>query len=142
MYKREGNRASLKDTFTKGLTTLNVKTNNFMEESKCKTYITTLENEIAGLKQKLGDDIYTSWMNQGDLTAGVEETCKQIQNKYQEIEAQRLKIAQLQEEEKQILGAAPAQNAMLEGETIFCSQCGTKNSVNYKFCCKCGAPLK
>lgn len=50
--------ASLKDTFTKGLTTLNVKTNNFMEESKCKTYITTLENEIAGLKQKLGDDIY------------------------------------------------------------------------------------
>ena len=26
--------ASLKDTFTKGLTTLNVKTNNFMEESK------------------------------------------------------------------------------------------------------------
>lgn len=134
--------ASLKDTFTKGLTTLNVKTNNFMEESKCKTYITTLENEIAGLKQKLGDDIYTSWMNQGDLTAGVEETCKQIQNKYQEIEAQRLKIAQLQEEEKQILGAAPAQNAMPEGETIFCSQCGTKNSVNYKFCCKCGAPLK
>ena len=133
--------ASLKDTFTKGLTTLNVKTNNFMEESKCKTYITTLENEIAGLKQKLGDDIYTSWMNQGDLTAGVEETCKQIQNKYQEIEAQRLKIAQLQEEEKQILGAAPAQNAMPEGETIFCSQCGTKNSVNYKFCCKCGAPL-
>lgn len=134
--------ASLKDTFTKGLTTLNVKTNNFMEESKCKTYITTLENEIAGLKQKLGDDIYTSWMNQGDLTAGVEETCKQIQNKYQEIEAQKLKIAQLQEEEKQILGAAPAQNAMPEGETIFCSQCGTKNSVNYKFCCKCGAPLK
>lgn len=134
--------ASLKDTFTKGLTTLNVKTNNFMEESKCKTYITTLENEIAGLKQKLGDDIYTSWMNQGDLTAGVEETCKQIQNKYQEIEAQRLKIAQLQEEEKQILGAAPAQNAMPEGETIFCSQCGIKNSVNYKFCCKCGAPLK
>lgn len=134
--------ASLKDTFTKGLTTLNVKTNNFMEESKCKTYITTLENEVAGLKQKLGDDIYTSWMNQGDLTAGVEETCKQIQNKYQEIEAQRLKIAQLQEEEKQILGAAPAQNAMPEGETIFCSQCGTKNSVNYKFCCKCGAPLK
>lgn len=134
--------ASLKDTFTKGLTTLNVKTNNFMEESKCKTYITTLENEIAGLKQKLGDDIYTNWMNQGDLTAGVEETCKQIQNKYQEIEAQRLKIAQLQEEEKQILGAAPAQNAMPEGETIFCSQCGTKNSVNYKFCCKCGAPLK
>lgn len=134
--------ASLKDTFTKGLTTLNVKTNNFMEESKCKTYITTLENEIAGLKQKLGDDIYTSWMNQGDLTAGVEETCKQIQNKYQEIEAQRLKIAQLQEEEKQILGAAPAQNAIPEGEIIFCSQCGTKSSVNYKFCCKCGAPLK
>ncbi len=34
---------SLKESFTKGIATLNVKTNNFMEESKCKTYISNLE---------------------------------------------------------------------------------------------------
>ena len=31
--------ANLKDSFTKGLATINVKTSNFMEENKLKTYI-------------------------------------------------------------------------------------------------------
>ena len=37
---------ALKDSLTKGITAINVKTNNFMEQSKCKTYISTLESEI------------------------------------------------------------------------------------------------
>lgn len=144
--------ASLKDTFTKGITTLNVKTNNFLEESKCKTYITTLENEITELKRKLSDDVYSSWVSQRDITAAAEEICKQIQSKYQEIEAQKARILQLQDEEKQLFGATPvqntsasvipAQNSIPDGEAIFCSHCGTKNSKNYKFCYKCGSPLK
>ena len=40
----------LKDSLTKSITTINVKTNNFMEQSKYKTYISTLEDEI----QKIG----------------------------------------------------------------------------------------
>lgn len=38
--------ATLKESFAKGITALNVKTNNFIEENKCKTYISTLEEEI------------------------------------------------------------------------------------------------
>ncbi len=37
---------SLKDSFPKGIAAINVKTNTFMEESKCKTYISTLEGEM------------------------------------------------------------------------------------------------
>ena len=39
--------AGFKDKFSKGLTTINVKTNNFMEQTKINTYISTLETEIA-----------------------------------------------------------------------------------------------
>lgn len=35
--------ASISDSLTKGITTINVKTTNFMEQSKCKTYISTLK---------------------------------------------------------------------------------------------------
>ena len=48
--------ASLKESLSKGITTINVKTNSFMEESKCKTYISTLEKEIQILKQNIGEN--------------------------------------------------------------------------------------
>lgn len=38
--------ATIKESFTKGITTLNIKTNRFIEVNKCKTYIATLEEEI------------------------------------------------------------------------------------------------
>lgn len=136
--------ANLKESLTKGITAINVKTNNFMEESKCKTYITTLEGEIKELKGMIGESVYTKWNAGTDISEGVEELGVKIKEKYDEISAQKQKIIQLQEEEKQILGAANQTAAAPEAtsEVIFCSQCGTQNSVNYKFCCKCGTPLK
>ena len=129
--------ANLKDSFSEGITAINVKTNNFMEENKCKTYIATLENEIQGLKQMLGQVIYEHWVQGNELTQGIDEILEAIQQKYNEIEIQRKRIQQLQLEEKQILGVNAEQVGI-----IFCSQCGSKNAMNYKFCCKCGKPLR
>ena len=130
--------ANLKDSFSKGITALNVKTNNFMEENKCKTYITTLENEIRDLKKEIGNVAYQKWAFGASYTEEVEPILTQIKEKYTEIERQKQKIEQLQMEEKQILGS---QNAASAGNKKFCSQCGAPNEMNYKFCCKCGAPL-
>lgn len=136
--------ANLKESLTKGITALNVKTNNFMEENKCKTYITTLEGEIKELKLMIGESVYAKWNAGTDISEGVEELGVKIKEKYNEISAQQQKILQLQEEEKQILGASSPTVTAPEptGEVIYCSQCGTQNSANYKFCCKCGTPLK
>lgn len=129
--------ATIKESFSKGLTALNVKTNNFMEENKCKTYISTLESEIADLKLRIGDVVYAKWVNGEDDRAETEPMLNSIKEKYQEIEGQKEKIKQLEEQEKQILGGATTGN-----EVCYCSQCGAQNAANYKFCSKCGAPLK
>ena len=133
--------AGLKSTLEKGITTLNVKTNNFMEESKCKTYIATLEKEITNLKLSIGNTVYENWSNDADAMNGVEEQLQKIREKEQEIAAQEERIKQLAEEEKQIFGVADGQ-AAASGEAVFCSQCGAPNAANFKFCVKCGTPLK
>ena len=47
--------ADLKASISKGLTTINVKTSNFMKQNEINTYISTLENEIKDLKFQIGD---------------------------------------------------------------------------------------
>ena len=140
---------SLKESFTKGIATLNVKTNNFMEESKCKTYISTLEKEIANLKQEIGENVYKLWVAGDDITKGSNELLEQIKLKYDEIEVQKEKIKNLAAQEQQILGTGTQQpvktNAQpvsqQEQSVVLCKNCGMQNVSTYKFCVKCGVSL-
>lgn len=128
--------ASLKESFSKGITAINVKTNSFMEESKCKTYISTLEKEIQVLKLNIGEIVYSKSVIGESYEKAVAEIVQQITGKYQEIEQQKKAIEQLAIEEKQILGTSQAVESVK-----FCSQCGAQSAANYKFCSKCGSPL-
>lgn len=138
---------SLKESFTKGIATLNVKTNNFMEESKCKTYISTLEKEIVNLKQTIGENVYNLWVSGEDITKGSNELLEQIKLKYDEIETQKEKIKNLAITEQQILGTATQQSVKQKTEVtkeqsvILCKSCGMQNVSSYKFCVKCGVSL-
>ena len=135
--------ASLKDKFTKGLTTINVKTNNFMEQNKINTYITTMEKEIAELKAQVGEAVYRQWTEGKFEIADVEGILNTIKAKYDEIDVQKEKIEQILLEEQQILGTMQSQDGgNRPAGTIFCSQCGAQNSVEYKFCMKCGNQLQ
>lgn len=132
--------ASIKETFSKGITTINVKTNNFMEQNKIKTYISTLEKDISSLYNVIGEKIYEAWKNENVEISCVEEQLKEITEKYKEIEAQNQKLEQILIEERQIL--VGTQTDTLAQNRIFCSQCGAENDSAYKFCVKCGRPLK
>ena len=139
--------ATLKDKFSKGLTTINVKTNTFMEQNKISTHISTLEREISNLKMQLGELVYTKWVQDDFELSLVEEILNTINAKYQEIEIQRNKMEQVSLEEQKILGTVPTsswgQHVAEEEkeETIFCTNCGSPSSANHKFCTKCGSPL-
>jgi seryl-tRNA synthetase len=138
--------ASLKDSFAKGITTINMKTNSFMEESKCKTYISNLEAEIREQKNQIGEIVYQKWSQEEDYTQSIETVLNSIKEKYEEIEVQKQKIEQVRKEEQQVLGSSAntmQQNAPVQpqGNMIFCSKCGSQTFDNFKFCSKCGAPL-
>ncbi|MBQ6995789.1 MAG: hypothetical protein IJN64_15100 [Lachnospiraceae bacterium] len=130
--------ASFRESLSKGLTTINVKTNNFMEESKCKTYISTLEKEIRDLKLNLGDIMYGSWLSGESDETALQTIMEQIKQKYEEIEQQKKIMEQLTISEQQILGTG---SNVQTGAMIYCAQCGAQNASNYKFCCKCGKAL-
>ena len=131
--------AGFKESITKGITTINMKTSNFMEESKYKTHITSLENEINTLELNLGKTIFEKWKSGADYKEGIEDALNTIQSKYDAIDEQKRNIEKLHEEEKQILGNQSNQPSQPTG--TFCTKCGAPNDPNYKFCCKCGNPL-
>lgn len=128
--------ASLKESLSKGINTINVKTNSFMEESKCKTYISTLEKEIQILKQNIGETVYAKSVAGESYEEEVAGMIGQIRGKYEEIEQQKAAIEQLAVQEKQILG-----NQSMTVNIRYCANCGAQNAANYKFCSKCGSPL-
>ena len=133
--------AGFKESFTKGFTTLNVKANNFVEESKCKTYISTLEGEIQRIKAAIGETVFNNWKQEKELSEGLEGFLEEIAKREQAIQEQEEKIKQLALEEQQILGTQNEAGPAAQG-TIYCGQCGAPNAVAYKFCCKCGVPLR
>lgn len=139
--------AGIKESFSKGFTTINMKTSSFIEENKLKTTISTRESEIAQLREQLADTVYENKDNFSmDM---VRDIITAIDEKYAAIEVAKQEIAGLAEKEREVLGTpapAPAQTpvAAPKAETdskIFCSQCGAPNPVGHKFCEKCGNKL-
>lgn len=138
--------AGIKHTFSKGLTTINVKASNFMEENKFKTHIATLEAEAEKLKVAIGEKLYQGYVNGNMSLESVSEELEALKEKYDTIEKINGEIENLSAREMEILGNAGSQNGgqpqnVPMGEVQFCSMCGTPNKVGYKFCEKCGNKL-
>lgn len=134
--------ADIKNAFSKGITALNVKTSNYLEETKLKTYINTLNDEINVIKMEAAGIAYSLWMDGNfSLTTELEDRFMQIKNRQELILQKQKEIERLEQEEKQILGAAPAAGGVREG-VIYCTNCGSANNSVNRFCEKCGTPLK
>ena len=142
--------ADLKNTFSKGITVLNVKTANFLELNKIKTYIATLNADITALKSEVGSLVYENWKKNGAVELEtIEEKLLLIREKEHQIQAQEEAAARLTEEEKQILGeqenkgqaSVPASDVSLTEPVYTCPSCGQTYEQVYKFCRKCGTRL-
>lgn len=124
-----------KQTIDKGVATVSVKSNEFIEITKLKTQNATLEKEIDLLKKQLGAAYYGRWKAKEIDADSFEELCSEIQAKEEMIAANLEKIETLQKENEQILGAQS------QGDTIACA-CGKVNSSSAKFCINCGSKLE
>lgn len=132
---------SFKMSLSKGISALNVKTNNFLEESKCRSNITTLENDIAKIEMEIGHQIYEKWLQGQEIIPEIEELLQQVKSKQLDIEIQKKMIARIQMEERQKTGVMDSVQS-IAGEALFCTQCGNRNNADDLFCSNCGHPLK
>lgn len=132
--------ADIKNSFSKGLTMLNMKTSSFLELNKIKTYINTLNSEIATLKSEIGDLVFRSWTSgQEPLSEDVVEKLNLIQTKLALIAEQEAAAAKISSMEKQILGEQEKTPDPAQTEPVLiCSNCGQVYERPVKFCTKCG----
>ncbi len=129
--------AGLKDSFSKGITAINLKTNGYIEENKLKTYIVMFEREKNELLLKAGTDLCDGWKNGNTDINRIEGIFGEIQKKEDEREEQVIKLSGLAKNQEAILGKKTEE----EEEKIYCTKFGTPNAANYRFCVKCGQPL-
>lgn len=139
--------ADLKDTFSKGLTTINVKASTFLEANKIKAYIATVNQEIEALKTEIGDLVYCEWCQTQTISEeNLQEKLAEIRKKENIIQEQTELARELSEKEKRILGGTPSasQGGMsVEGTAAacVCPNCGQQYETPVKFCRKCGTKL-
>ena len=131
--------ADLKESFSKGLTALNVKTSTFLEAKKIQTYISTLNNEIEALQKEIGRRAYEDWEKNGSISlSNIGEQLMEISKKKETIAQQKIAAEELEKKEQQILGTADNQKP----SKIFCPNCGQSYDGPVKFCSKCGTKLQ
>lgn len=139
--------AGIKETFSKGITTINVKTSTMLEQNKINTHISTLEGEIEALKNKAGHILWEKWNDGIFQMSDVEDLLVSVNQKLAEIEVQKKRAEEILEEEQKILGTQTAEisaqkaEAPITEDTLFCSNCGARFTAQFKFCTKCGTAL-
>ena len=74
--------AGIKEMLSKGVTSVNVKTSNFMEINKIKTYINTLNDEILDLQKIIGRKTYEAWKNESFDVSMIEQELQKIKMNY------------------------------------------------------------
>ncbi len=131
--------ADLKESFSKGLTAINVKTSTFLEAKKIQTYISTLNSEIEALQKEIGRRAYEDWEKNGSISlSNIGEQLMEISKKKETIAQQKIAAEELEKKEQQILGTADNQKP----SKIFCPNCGQSYDGPVKFCRKCGTKLQ
>lgn len=131
--------ADIMESFSKGLTAINVKTSSFLEAKKIQTYIATLNSEIEALEKEIGSAIYEQWDETGDVSLQlIGEQLMMIRQKQQTIAEQTRAAEELAKKEQEILGTGDS----AKPGRIFCPNCGQAYDTPAKFCRKCGTKLQ
>lgn len=125
----------LKEGVNKGVATVSTGSKNMIEKSKINSVIKTLTDEKKQLSEILGTKVYNYMLsNDGDIPRSeISSLCTEISNRIKQINEQRAKLEQLEEEMDKIVGTTNV-------STGTCS-CGHQNKPGAKFCSACGKKL-
>ena len=137
----------IKGSIDKSVATVSIKSNEFVEITKFKTQISSLEKEIEALQLTLGKGYYRLWASSANDFAELEDICAEINRKEAEIQNCKNEMEELQNNNKKILGnegenKCPVCGATNKAEAKFCVGCGNKLIEEDMMLCSCGAKIK
>ena len=163
--------SKIKSSLTRGVTAISMKTSSTLEKAKLRTHIDTLQSEILRLYANLGEQTYTLWQSRAEDLSPMEDLCRMILAKQQEIAQLEAECAAIDERDNQVLGGyqqpqkwnqpyQPVPNSMQQpwnqqpmgepvGEPVappvqdgpVCPSCGTACAPGARFCRGCGVKL-
>lgn len=127
------------DLFSKSLTTINMKTSNFLEEKKIQTYIAKLNADVEIIEKEIGKMVYTAWANGQDVSEElIAAQLSEISKKKQTILEQKEAASELARKEVEILGKGDVAKA----HAVYCPNCGHGYDTPVKFCRCCGTKME
>ena len=134
----------IKDSTSRAITKISVKTSSSLEKSKIKMHIESLTKEIQKMFADIGEEVYTLWL-QGDSTnEELAEKLEAVKTKKAEIEQLVIELNSIDDRDNEILGTKIEE---VKEESVIpskpcCPNCGSECDASAKFCRKCGYKLQ
>lgn len=119
-----------------GINVVAVNTGKFVDETKLRGRIGTLEKERSALVEELGSIVYVSARKGKNDQARVEAKVKEIAAVDERIEAANREIEAIEARAQEEIGA----KRLVRGETAMCA-CKARIEPGAKFCGSCGAKI-
>lgn len=132
----------IKKTITKSVVAVNVKTSVYLDTSKLKIQISSIEKEIQEDYLTLGKSVYLLWKNDTRSFETLSDTLQMVQEKYSKIDSILLDIEELEKHERDVFGAKVVTVATNECNVFSCKVCTTQYTTQVKFCKKCGNKME
>lgn len=136
----------VKQGISKGVTTAGIKSKEFIDVTKLKNQISTLENKRQDLIEDLGDNVYAMFLEENIDANVIREKGPRIKNIDDQIYALQREIVAVQKKARELLSekASPERMPVADesGKAAeagrFCKQCGEELEAGAKFCANCG----
>ncbi|MBQ7398987.1 MAG: hypothetical protein IJW06_00815 [Clostridia bacterium] len=121
-----------KDSTSRAITRISVKTSSSLEKSKIKMHIESITKDVQQLTYEVGELLYALWL-QGESSSGaLTAKLELIKQKKDEIEQLTVELNSIDARDNEILG----------NKVATCPGCGAECDTTSKFCRKCGYKLQ
>ncbi len=135
----------IKDSASRTVTKISVKTSSSLEKQKIRMHIETLEKDVQKIYLNIGEETYALWAQGITSTETLAEKLEDIRQKKAEVERLTAQLDSIDERDNEILGTkTEAQASAEEGASSGpkCPNCGADCEASAKFCRKCGQKLQ
>ena len=133
----------LKDTTSRAITKISVKTSSSLEKSKLKLHIESLGKEVYRMSAAVGEELYSLWTQNIASTQSLEAKLEEIKQKKAEIAQLTQQLNSIDDRDNEIFGIkAETPAEVIVPATPSCPNCGAETAATAKFCRKCGFKLQ